>query len=361
MTLNTLLNEKTEYLSPTQRIKNAKKIVVFGAGGCGERAIGWIRSQGLTAYLVADNDIKKQGQTLDGIVIISPQELKEIYDENMLICIASTWASEISKQLLEMGCNNYIDLSNWIMGLDKHFEQNLIIENINYWNEVHQLLADDESKKVFEGIIKYRLTFNPVYINESIYPQYMHPIVQPEEGDIIIDAGAWQGDTVSSFAKSVNKNCLIYALEPETSNYEILLTTIRKNSLDNIVKPLKYGVSDSSKRVYFNIDKQNSGSYEVVEYDTGLHIDVISIDNLVHEMNFIPNLIKMDIEGSEYDALCGAENTIKEHKPKLQICVYHKWDDIWKLLKKIVDINAEYKFYLGHHTGNITETVLYAV
>jgi hypothetical protein len=71
--------------------------------------------------------------------------------------------------------------------------------------------------------------------------------------------------------------------------------------------------------------------------------------------------IKMDIEGSEPQALSGAEEIIKKQKPKLAICVYHKPEHLWEIplyLKKIV---PEYKIYIRHHTPLEYETVCYAV
>lgn len=74
-----------------------------------------------------------------------------------------------------------------------------------------------------------------------------------------------------------------------------------------------------------------------------------------------PTFIKMDIEGAEKEALIGAEQIIRCHKPKLAICVYHKPEDIYVLPELINSFREDYRFYLRHYSNTIYETVLYAV
>ncbi len=71
--------------------------------------------------------------------------------------------------------------------------------------------------------------------------------------------------------------------------------------------------------------------------------------------------IKMDIEGSEMEALLGAENTIKKNKPKLAICIYHSDEDMLRIIEYIHSIVPEYDLYVRHHSMYSVETVLYAV
>lgn len=88
-------------------------------------------------------------------------------------------------------------------------------------------------------------------------------------------------------------------------------------------------------------------------------INVISIDE---KLNGNPvSVIKMDIEGSELEALKGAERTIKKFKHGLAICVYHKPEDIIEIPSKILELNPDYKLYLCHYSYVDTETVLYAI
>ncbi len=83
-------------------------------------------------------------------------------------------------------------------------------------------------------------------------------------------------------------------------------------------------------------------------------LDEICVDNDV-------SFIKMDIEGSEKNALIGAENTIRRCKPKLAISIYHKNEDIWELPEMILQMNENYRLYLRHYSLAGEDTVLYAI
>lgn len=101
-----------------------------------------------------------------------------------------------------------------------------------------------------------------------------------------------------------------------------------------------------------------SESCSFISTEGELETEVDSIDHLIKEP---VTFIKMDIEGSEYQAILGAENMITRHKPKLAISVYHKPEDIWQLPLLIYQFNPGYQFYLRHYSFGNNETVLYAL
>ena len=71
-------------------------------------------------------------------------------------------------------------------------------------------------------------------------------------------------------------------------------------------------------------------------------------------------MLKMDIEGAEYNALEGAKDTIVEKKPKLAICIYHSDEDMVRIPEWIHELVPEYKLYVRQHSNCFCETVLYA-
>ena len=96
--------------------------------------------------------------------------------------------------------------------------------------------------------------------------------------------------------------------------------------------------------------------------DDGTKISVTSIDTVCKNENV--SYIKMDIEGSELEALKGAKATIERCKPKLAICVYHKKEDLITIPQYIrsgTSVGKDYKFYLRYHGVTPCELVLYAI
>ena len=81
--------------------------------------------------------------------------------------------------------------------------------------------------------------------------------------------------------------------------------------------------SSSNKIIYFRDQGPATNiSFEKFEDQSG-HVKTITLDDFCKEKSIQNvNLIKMDIEGAEINALEGSLLTIKRFKPKLAICKF---------------------------------------
>lgn len=185
-------------------------------------------------------------------------------------------------------------------------------------------------------------------------------IVKVKKDDVVMDCGGGIGDTALYFASRGARK--VYVYEFILSNLDIMRQNISLNkTLEHKFEIVPHPVWSSTDAEVSYFDKgpaSKVGGPEVYKDK----IKTISIDDLANNNNIEKiDFIKMDIEGAELPALRGAEKTIKKHKPKLAICVYHKADDLVKIPKYIKSLNKDYEFYFDYYTDIGWEAVLYAI
>ena len=177
-------------------------------------------------------------------------------------------------------------------------------------------------------------------------------VFSAEQDEVFIDGGAYDGYTAEEFIKWCGgKYKKIYELEPLEEQYRMIQKKFQNNDR---VKVVNGALWNKAEYIYFNQNSRASSVSDIGE----IKVNGIKIDDLCKEERV--TFIKMDIEGSEMQALEGAEEVIKRDKPKLAICLYHKEGDIIDLSLKVLDFVPEYKLYIRHYTSTLGETVLYA-
>ena len=72
------------------------------------------------------------------------------------------------------------------------------------------------------------------------------------------------------------------------------------------------------------------------------------------------DFIKLDVEGAEMAALRGAEQTIRAHRPKLALSVYHSVGDMADIPAWVDGLGLGYRLYLDHRWPGPAETILFA-
>lgn len=179
--------------------------------------------------------------------------------------------------------------------------------------------------------------------------------VRIEPGDVAIDAGGCWGDTALYFARQAES---VYCYECVPANIEVLKKNLDLNPLlaQKISLVPKALHREPGRTMHF-VDT-GPGSHAVQD---GFQVQTDSIDNLV-DTNRLGRVdfIKMDIEGAEMDALIGAERTIRSHRPRLAISVYHSLGDFASIPNWIAGLDLGYRLYLDHFTIHEEETVLFA-
>jgi FkbM family methyltransferase len=152
---------------------------------------------------------------------------------------------------------------------------------------------------------------------------------QCKPGSLVLDIGSHIGLFASVAAKIVGPKGKVFAFEPAPKTNALLHQTIALNNLQNIVQPRNEAMAKQvGETVFFVSDENADNSNSMVSYlqDRKLHsinITVSTIDSFVKQARLRKvDFIKIDVEGAEYDAIQGAELTLKEMKPACILAIH---------------------------------------
>lgn len=366
--------DKAEYDIVPQKIitkvKDYKNVVVFGAGMSGEWVVNLLRKNGIFPKMFCDNYAAKWGKHRSGLLIESFERALSLYPD-AAICVASMWVEDILEQIklynpeLLSRTWNLLTTMAWettgmlyVSGEKKYIE-----DNFDELVELYDELADEKSKETLEGILNYRLTRDASYLQmiKSDEITYLdrtiitEEIVQKIQKRILIDGGAFDGDTVELFVRCLGGQISlnIHCYEPEGENCQKLKrklsqwnghqVTLHKAALWNGAK------ADAAFEGNGLSGKIKEGISDIrTEFIDGYPYGTVG-------------MIKLDIEGAEREALEGARKLIERDKPILAICAYHLQDDLLVLFDFIKSLKCNYKIMLRHYMNSSGDTIMYAI
>lgn len=147
-------------------------------------------------------------------------------------------------------------------------------------------------------------------------------------GDCYYDVGAHTGFFSLIASRFVGPSGRIVAFEPDPQNAAALKANIAKNGLTQVAV-VERAVWSSPGPVTFERAADSSNRTQGhVSPEAGARLDAISVcavrldDFLLSERYPAPRLVKMDVEGGEWEALQGARRLLVEARPKL-LCEVH--------------------------------------
>jgi FkbM family methyltransferase len=218
--------------------------------------------------------------------------------------------------------------------------------------------ADEKSRRLFEAFIELRQTGDyRVMPNPEPHQYFPTDIPQWRTPLRLIDGGAFDGDTLRTVEELKIPAEAVAAFEPDHKNYDILVRQRHSHYFSKIDVTLwPCGVYGRTTQLRFS---SGLGAASCISTGGEQVIQCVAIDDALS--GFSPNLVKMDIEGAEYDALNGAAKTIEECRPGIAVCVYHHPEDIWRIPALLKGWDLGYRFYLRSHAYSAFDTVLYAM
>jgi FkbM family methyltransferase len=152
------------------------------------------------------------------------------------------------------------------------------------------------------------------------------------ENSIVIDLGCYIGE----FTKIMEDkfNCYIYSFEPIKLFHDVCVDKFKNNSK---IKVYKAGLSNENKKVDFTIGGEASSMFSD-EDRPEIDVDLIKIDDFLEQEKIQKvNVLKMNIEGGEYDLLeYMIKNNLTEKFENIQVQfhndVFEGWEEKYNFI-----------------------------
>lgn len=168
-----------------------------------------------------------------------------------------------------------------------------------------------------------------------------------KNGDTVVDVGGNIG-LFSLFVKEIYKNSQIIVFEPEENNFKLLKENLKNyNGIDFYQK----AIGNNTGKVKLNISK-NMGAHSIdinnpitlnPGYISRQSVELVKLDNILNKKI---DVIKIDIEGYEKEAIEGAKNTIVNNLPLIVVAYEHYNGQKEDLINTIKGINRDYKYLI---------------
>ena len=159
-------------------------------------------------------------------------------------------------------------------------------------------------------------------------------LVKP--GMVVIECGAHHGAQSILLSRWAGPQGKVVAAEPMQENVSILKTNIELNNLTNVILVEKAVGSPRDETV--SMGQSSNSSVRKSSKDT-IPVESITIDKLAETLKITPTLLKIDVEGYEYEILEGSRSVLAT-TPAIFIEVHtrtlpryrQKLKDLWKFI-----------------------------
>ena len=340
------------------------QVLLYGGGGFGAWVSSLLREVGTDVVGVIDRDpgrctwapaiglteAKRRFPAVQVIVaVFSPQPDVTAIQRDMHF--AGFRNTVTPPQLFESLGHRGVDATRYWLTTNR----GLYREHADDIARARELLTDEESLAVFDDLLAYRLE------GDSERCPRPRPLIEQHTGldfaflptnpGLVVDCGAFTGDTFANWVNAGLVHDRVLALEPDDASFAVMVEEARTSRLRVI--PMPIGVTESTGRYRV----EGSGASATLERSEEGPTVAMSLDDLLPSPRV--TLVKMDIEGGEAGALRGGHSMLERDRPHLAISVYHKPWHLWSIANWLDSAVGGYQFRLRVYGYQGYDTVLY--
>lgn len=338
-----------------------KTIVLYGMGNGADKILAVLAEHKIPVGGVFASDGFARGNLFHGMAVRTWSDIKaEFGVENVIVLLSfGTSRPEVMENILRIRAEAELYAPDVPAFGDTLFTRGFYEEHIEDFVAARALLCDDESCRIFDNILSYKLSADIGYLldAQSDKDEIWESIIHPETIRSAADLGAYNGDTVRQLLEKGKGNIeTVWAMEPDARNYKKLEAYAETETCARVI-PVNAGAWNEETTLFFDKSGNRNASFEVNRSQTladrpakMVEVKAMPLDSILDGAHV--DYIKYDVEGSEREALDGSIKTLTAHAPTLLVSLYHRSEDMFALPLHIHKIAPQYSgFYLRRMAG----------
>lgn len=320
--------------------REKRPIVVYGMGNGADKLIARFERYGITVADFFASDGFVRGHSFHGKRVKSFSEIKEEYDSFVIVLSFASNRPEVIEMLEAIDAQYDMYVPDMPVAGEEYFDRELYNAHYDEIRAAYDALGDEDSRNAYASIITYKLTGKMKYIlNACSTKDELYAELSEREIKRVIDAGAYNGDTLKEAIAYFPLLECVTAIEPDPKNYKKLMKyvqTLETPRVDAINAAVWNSTGDGALMSSGNRNSSISSTSSYEHKDT--EVSLVTLDSL----GLSPDYVKYDVEGAEMEALKGSRETILRSHPTLLVSLYHRSADIYEITNYL---RREYPFY----------------
>lgn len=351
---NTSLPAKNSADVWTRMAQSGLPLYMYGTGNGADRIINVMNERGIPlSGIFASDGFVRQNRVFRGFPVRSYSEICGECDDFAVIVAFGSSRPEVMANVDAIAAERAVFCPDVPAVGDNLFDSDFYAEHYGEICDVAELFSDQRSREVYADIINYKLTGSLDCLKSS--SECGDPgigILRYDRYRIMLDLGAYTGDTARHAVENMPNLERIIALEPEPRAFRKL--TEYANSANLPVIPVNAAAWDEDTALTFTggvgrgstadadgrTSHRGQRSYEVQALTPDTAAGGAAVD-----------YVKYDVEGAEARALRGSVGLISDFAPDMLISLYHRSEDIFALPRLVRELCPNHKLCLRRAEG----------
>ena len=339
-------------LSPTTDLwqylkKTNKPILMYGMGNGADKILAVCEKYGIEIADFFASDGFVRGHSFHGKVVLSYSEAKARYGSFIVLLSFASSLPDVLATIRRVAAENELYAPDVPVFGSNLFNLEFFRANETSFREAYELLGDEQSKKTFTDVIRYKLSGDISYLDacEADEEETTRSLLNPETIHDYADLGAYNGDTIRRLIPLAPNLHRVIAFEPDRRNFRKLSEYAETVTDKYSITPLSFAAWSKNETLIMDASgNRNANLADAAKAKKMVEVEADSLDNRLGDLR--PDYIKYDVEGSEREALLGSAETIRRFRPRLLVSLYHRSEDLFALPLLLKEIAPDYRFYL---------------